>query len=104
MAKQNQGDFAVFFLNKCLDVNIKRLYNYNQVEGLARDAKRRKTMNQEHTKQIARILADEAGFEICELFGKPEVCIPSDSADYGILDHLTRFYDLVREQTIKEIN
>ena len=35
--------FSVF-LDKCLDVNIKRLYNYHQVEGLARDAKKRKTM------------------------------------------------------------
>jgi len=49
MAKQNQGDFAFFFLNKCLDVNIKRLYNYHQVEGLARDAKRRKTMTKNQT-------------------------------------------------------
>lgn len=58
---------------------------------------------QEHTRQVARILADEAGFDICELLGKPEVCIPSNDADYGILDHLAKFYELVREQTLKEL-
>lgn len=56
------------------------------------------------TESLARIFAEEAGFDVCELNGKPEVCIPSDNIDYGLLQHLSKFYELVKAQVLAEAN
>ena len=58
---------------------------------------------QKHIREVARLLAEEAGFDVCELSGEPEVCSPSSDPDYGLLDHLAQFYALVKEQTLKEL-
>jgi hypothetical protein len=57
----------------------------------------------ERNEAIARILAGEAGFDVCELMGKPDVCSPSSDPDFGLLANLTAFYELVRKQVIEEI-